>query len=498
MNIDFSEKQVSRRFWVLFGVASLAYIVYHLVTLIYSPLPWFDEVTFTSLTESYMRGRTLYEEARIVGEPGQKLFYGPVFFIWQTMVIKTFGFSIFTVRISNMLFGFGCLYLVYRICRHLGFGIKAAILAIVLVAAEPNFNQFLHSGRMDFMSLFFFLLSYTAFLRIGQSSKLIASLYAVGVGVLLGCAILTTPRIIFAFSVYAFYFLYELIANGNKNRLLTLAKYAVIGTSFAAVYYFWIYTTFGGIDGYIYHSTHASYLKDHMGLGTEMRFRYNMIIYLFAYLSFIVLLIKKRVAANVDLVLLTVPAITGFICIVAGGIIGRYFASVMPFISILVTGTAFYLYENKSLKYATYTMAAVFIAVFVLKGVYVFSTLPQRDPYENEKIIMQYVEPNTSVLGDNEYYYIARNNNCRFLTTQTNGSIQVLTKYVLENKIRYVILNKKTAMKDWYEPAFLNDHYTLVAMIPDRNPSGFFARILNKLPYAISDGYSCYIYKYRG
>jgi 4-amino-4-deoxy-L-arabinose transferase-like glycosyltransferase len=497
MSMNLAGKQMDKKYWVLFSVAAIVYIVYNLATLSYSPLPWFDEVTFMSITDSYMKHHTLYEEMRIVGEPGEKLFYGPIYFIWQSFIIKSFGCSIFNVRISNMLFGFVCLFLVYKIGRKLGFSIKAGLIAMVMMAVEPNFNQFLHSGRMDFISLFFFLLSFLLFLNISGAGKVSAVLLALATGALLGCAILTTPRIIFAFSVYACYFLYEIIVYADKSRMQTLLKFALIGLAFAAVYGYWIYVTFGGINGYIDHATHAPYLKDHVGVGTEFLLRYNIVIYALAYVSFVMLLLKKKLKGNPGVVLFAVPGITAFIFIVSGSVIGRYFALVIPFVSILISGTAFYLYENRLLKYASYAAIASFLAVFIFKSTFVLSTIPQRDPFENEKIITQYIEPNTSVFGDFEFYYIARNKNCSFLTTQMNGSIAQLTKYIVENKIRYVILNEKNDVRQYYETAFLNDYYDLVVKVPDRNPSAFYAGIISKLPYNIADGYSCYIYKYR-
>src|SRR5581483_7559791 len=114
---------------------------------------------------------TFYEEARIIVLPQQKLDYGPVYFIIQSAIIKMTGFGIFNFRITGMLFGFIDLFLIYRICAHLKFSVYATIATLLLVALEPNFNQFLHSGRMDFVTLFFFFLSYLVFVRIGNNMK---------------------------------------------------------------------------------------------------------------------------------------------------------------------------------------------------------------------------------------------------------------------------------------------------------------------------------------
>jgi len=489
---------MNKKMWMFVGVTVLIYVAYHLCTLIYSPLPWFDEVTFLSMTESYMKDHTLFEQVRILGEPAEKLNYGPIYFVWQAMMIKTFGYGIFTVRITNMVFGFACLFLIYRICLQLRLGQVTALAAVAIVALEPNFNQFLHSGRMDFIGLFFFLLSYITFYRASNANLYLSSIYAKWTGVLLCCAVLTNPRFVYTFPVYVVYFIYEFIADPYDNRMRVFIKYCVMALAFALVYYIWIYTTFGSIHQYIYFTTHATYLKDHLGMASVFKVRYNLFICIFAFIVFIALIIKGKLKENVHLVLFTIPAITSFIGIVNGGIEGRYFALVIPFIAIISAGVALQVLHSKSLKYATVGMIGCFLAVFMFKSVYIMATVPQHDPYANEKIITKYIEPNTSVFGDFEYYYIARNKGCSFLTTQMNGSVAELTKYILDKKIKYVILNRKSDVKQYYEPAFLNDHYELLTFIEDKNQSGFFTRILNKLPYRISDSYSCYIYRYKG
>jgi uncharacterized membrane protein len=489
---------MNKKYWVLLGIATFVYIVYHLATLIYSPLPWFDEVSFLSMTESYMKDGTLFEQARIIGEPAEKLNYGPIYFVWQALMIKTFGYGIFTVRITNMLMGFFCLFLVYRIGFQLKMKQQIAIAAVVIMALEPNFNQFLHSGRMDFIGLAFFLLSYITFHRSDNKNQTTAFIFAALTGILLCCSILTNPRFVFTFPVYMVYFLYEIIADPGKNRIAVFVKYVSIAVAFAAVYYLWIFVTFGGVTEYIYFTTHATYLKDHLGMGTKFRVRYNLFIFIFAFLLFLLLAVKGKLKEHPHLALFTVPAIASFIAIVHGGIEGRYFALSIPFVALLLAGIALQLLQIKPLKYVTYVMCAGFIAVFLFKGLYIITTIPQHDPYRNEQLITKYIEPNTSVFGDFEFYYIARNKSCSFLTTQMNGSVPELTKYILEHKIKYVILNKTSDVKQYYEPAFLNDHYEFVTFVENKSYSGFFARILNKLPYKISDSYSCYIYRYKG
>ena len=70
-------------------------------------------------------------------------------------------------------------------------------------------------------------------------------------------------------------------------------------------------------------------------------------------------------------------------------------------------------------------------------------------------------------------------------------------KYFFDNKVNYFIINKENPNKDAYDKVLRDNKYELEATV-DINNSSFFHRILMKLPYRISEGYSCYIYKYIG
>lgn len=489
---------MSKKYRLALWLLAVIYVVYHLATLIYSPLPWFDEITFLSMTESYMKDGTLFEKVRILGEPAEKLNYGPIYFVWQAFMIKTFGYGIFTVRITNMLFGFLSLFLLYKTALKLRLRNELAIAAVVFTAIEPNFNQFLHSGRMDFIGLSFFFLAYLSFRSSENKSRTTSYFFLAITGVLLCSSILTNPRFVYAFPVFIAYFLYEMIALGGPDRLKAFMKYVIIGVSFALVYYLWVYLTFGGITEYIDFTRKAAYLKDHLGMGTHFRIRYNLFIFLFSFIVVGYFGIKDRFKTDGHLALFTVPAIASFVAIVNGGVEGRYFTLAIPFVALLLVGFSFQLLENRAFKYATGAIALMFAGVFVFKAAYIVSTIPQHDPVRNEKRISPYLESNSSVFGDFEFYYIARKKNCSYLTTQMNGSVPELTEYILSNKIQYVMLKKGSDMKQYYEPAFLNDHYQLIATIEDESYSNFFGTIINRLPYKISDSYSCYIYKFKG
>ena len=468
---------MGKKYKILMVICAVLYVIYHLVTLIYSPLPWFDEVSFASITNSYLHHHTFYEEARIIVLPREKLDYGPVYFMIQAAVIRLIGFGIFNFRITGLLFGFADLYLVYELCRSFKFSVQATVVTILLIALEPNFNQFLHSGRMDFVTLFFFILSWLAFLKAGKGNMPALVLWSAITGVMLSCAVLTTPRIIFALSVYVCYFIYEIADIRHRDWKVVAIKYASVIAGFLVVYAIWVYGAFGSVGNFIYYYTHSAVIKEHTGMGPGLSIRYNLLIYLYAFAGFFILLANKGVKKNMELVLFTVPAIAAFLLIVTGGMSGRYFALVMPFAAILITATTLQLYNYKALKTITYLIPVLFAIVFLLKGVYIFATMKQHDPYRGEAVISKYIQPNSLVAGEFRNYYIVRDNNCSFLSIQENGYWYDMMKYMLDHKVNYFVVSREEPYKKAYDTMLAHHNYEKVVDLDMDMGDTFFNEI---------------------
>ncbi len=481
------------------AIASSVYILYHFITLIYSPIPWFDEVSLASVTDSYIKNGTYYETCRILVIPDEKLVYGPLFFMLQAFVVKILGFSIFSIRLSSLVFGIINLGLIYNICRHFKFSIAATFVAIAIVAFEPNFNQFLHSGRMDFMTLFFFLLSYLVYIKTDSSSHPKTILYGLAIGILLACAALTTPRIIFAFSFYVVAFVYEIVGDKSKTIMHTLIKYSCIAVGFIGIYSIWIFTAFGSLKGYIDYNTNSPIIQSHTGVESAFRPSYYLFVFIYALIALLVSLRNKSLKDNRDLLLFTIPIIISFIFIVTGGLTGRYFALADTFLAIMIAGLTMHLHNGKALKYATFSLIFFFGSIFLVKAIYVASSASLRNPYTNEAAITKYIKPNNAIAADFQYYYIARNKNCTFLALEENGLMDKKLEYTYKNKFRYFIVSSKNWAADYYYTELHKNNYKLIATLNMENSStNMFNKIIKKLPYRISESYSCRIYEYMG
>jgi hypothetical protein len=490
---------MNSRYRLLLGIVLTLYVIYHFATLVYSPLPWFDEITFLSMTESYIKDKTFYETCRILVIPDEKLVYGPLFFILQAFIIKSLGFSIFTVRLSSLVFGIINLALIYKICRHFKFGYAATFIAIAIVAFEPNFNQFLHSGRNDFVTLFFFLISYLVYINTDSRSHTKTIIFGLFTGIMLACAALTTPRIIFAFSFYVFALIYEIAADKSKTLLHTIIKYCCIAAGFISIYSIWVYSAFDSFKAFIDYNLNSPVIQAHTGVESAFRPSYYLFVFIYAFIALIVSLRNKALSQNRELLLFTVPIVVSFILIVTGGLTGRYFALADTFLAIMIAGLTIHLHNGKIMKYATYTLILFYVGIFMVKAVYIAANASLRNPYTNEAIITQYIKPNNAIVADFQYYYIARNKNCTFLSIDENGMMDKKLEYIYKNKFRYFIVNKNNWAADFYHTEVLKNNYKLIANIDIKNnTSGLFQRVLKKLPYKISESYSCRIYEYKG
>jgi 4-amino-4-deoxy-L-arabinose transferase-like glycosyltransferase len=492
---------MDKKYKIFLITSLLIYIVYHLATLIYSPIPWFDEVSFAALSESYAKDHTFYETNRILVLPDQKYVYGPLYFMVQAFVIKTLGFSMFHIRLNSLLFGLIDLFLVYKICKHLKFKQAAAIFTVIIIALEPNFNQFLHSGRMDFMTLFFFLISYLVFVRAEPGNRKNMVLFSLLSGVCLAGAVLTTPRILFGFAFYIFAFIYEFFEGKNKGRQFSyvVLKYACLFVGFFSIYYIWIYWAFGSIGEYIYSNTHNELVQTHVGVGSKFRLSYYIVIYIYAFAAFLILLKNKVATKYSGLILISIPVIISFLFIVTGGLSGRYFALADPFLFVLIVGVSMHIYDNKILKGATYAVAGFFLLIFTAKALFIFSSLQQRDPNYNDKLISKYIKENSSVVADFQYYYIVRNKHCSFLSLGENGdNWDKKMQIFFDQKHEYFIVSKYSGAKEYYDKKLLSNNYELVADVEIQDSESFFHKLISKLPYKISESYSCSIYKRKG
>ena len=87
-----------------FVLVILMAALWHFWALPYSPLPWFDETFFASITHSFINGSGFQLAVCPLQSNGEPvLLYGPVYFLLTGLITKTLGFGLFSFRLANLL-----------------------------------------------------------------------------------------------------------------------------------------------------------------------------------------------------------------------------------------------------------------------------------------------------------------------------------------------------------------------------------------------------------
>jgi Dolichyl-phosphate-mannose-protein mannosyltransferase len=476
---------------LVLGAVAFLYLLYHLCTLAASPLPWFDEICFTSMTQDYILHHTLFDTSRTVSQNEQVLAYGPVYFFLQSLVARCFGFGIFQFRSLNLLAGIADLAIVYRLCRHLRFSTLAATLVLVLLALDPAFNQDLHSGRMEFVTLFFLL---SALLLFVTNSSIYRALFA---GVLLGLAFLTTPRIVFAFSLFACLFIFECYNNKVQWKAIFL-RYAAVLAVFLVVFFSWVLAKFGGISAYIQYYTHSPLLMKHVGYQEDSKqFRltsYYLYLNIFVLACSCILLRKENRHSAARTLLLTFPAIIAFTVIVNSAS-DFYNALINPFKYVLIVGATIQFSRSRFIPFFTYGMAGLFALTFLFKAVSIFADWDTRDASNFAASIRSHISPGVPVSADYQYYYILQQNKNTFESVDHNGTMQEQMAYLEKQKVPYLVLNKYSVERKVYTSPYLDSNYTLVSTVEYQHQTALGKFFLKHFPAHINNDYACCIYR---
>lgn len=127
--------------------------VVHLATLLRTPEPFVDEAWFASRAWAFIDSGHAFGT---LDSGVMEQFEGYwTFFPWlgtavQSLPMRVLGASLFSTRLTSLLFGLGLLVAVYVVGKVLG-GKRLGVLAMILTAASRAFANSAHLGRQDIM-----------------------------------------------------------------------------------------------------------------------------------------------------------------------------------------------------------------------------------------------------------------------------------------------------------------------------------------------------------
>lgn len=396
------------------------YLIYHLFTLQLSPLPWFDEVVYADITDSYIHNQFFDLKLSPVFSQGEVLCYGPVYFYLQSLICKLAGLDAFQFRLLNFVSGLLVVLTAALLLKRVKPGKPWIVFFVVALSTETLYNQVLHSGRMDLVAMLFILLSYYnyfLFRDTGKNRQLLLATFFLSV------ALLTTPRVLFACTFYAVDFIW--LAFRYKS-LRVLRPYLLMGLATGLVYTCWVYMAYGNYKNYFHSLTE---LNDYIGnpslFSSIVRYKYHINLWI-CLLVLLPVYLLNRTAFNTtekQTLLLCLANIAGFHLLVREA--GPYTAMVMPFyllfISIVLARCAV---RFRYLKVLAYLVLIPNLLLFVLKGMIVLRTSDERSGDRVEKMISAAIPRGSRVVANFQYFYALKNNGCSFECIELGDNIQ--------------------------------------------------------------------------
>ena len=382
-------------------------LLWHISTLAYNPLPWFDETFFASIAKSLAEGRGFFLDICPIQTGGREvLSYGPVYFSLTALSFNLFGITAFSFRIVAFLFTALTIVAADLILKKINISLLLRRVIIILLMFDNIIRISSHSGRMDMVALFFVLMAYYFFLS--KEYKFQYSLLA-----LFGTiALLTTPRtavfLIPLWSVALF-------------QAATIRKWDVILTLIlvpSILYSTWIFFEFGSFEDFLSYYLNNEYkLANGQKINTFHFIGGNFIIHYFQWpiiLSslglFLYFLKQNHRSTFIKALLFLFPIFVYYLLVYDTG---RYSAMVMPFWYILLawelqnlSSTRFRPTGFKVLKMGIPAIILIInAALFTGKSIQFLGALPHHNPAPMKKWITKHLPRHSRVVGDDRFFY---------------------------------------------------------------------------------------------
>lgn len=418
-------------------------IIWNLLSLVYSPIAWFDEVFFASATHSLISGNGLSVELDHF-EP--LVIYGPVYFLLTGAVTKLFGFGIFQFRIVNLLFAFSSVLLLGKILNKLNVNKGMSYFIQILMLTDALFVSNSHSGRMECVALFFVLGAYLIYLS--QFNRTIIK--ALLISTLLTLAVLTTLRVVVICIPIAIAQLIKFVKSHSWGELSVYLFTPLI------LYGIWVFVAFGSVSGMLSYFTQPptdgivqQSLFERFVKGNWMISKTHYPMILASLLSIFYFCKKGEIK---DMVVFIAPIILYYFLVRDTGIYG---VLILPFYMIIIAlGITKIGSETRKYFHVTYKTILVLCMLvncllFIVKAYTVITTMERRDPRLARTWVKDNIPYGSKVAGDYQYYYAAVDNGCQFKRIFRSGAKdEVIFNDVIDNfQPDYIVLgknNKKT------------------------------------------------------
>lgn len=416
-------------------------VCFHIFTLETLPIPWFDETFFASISHGFWQHNALIPEvASTVMEHQPTFVYGPIYFNLTALSFKVFGFGIWQFRFLSLLAGFGVFILILNIKNvvlnqnHFN---QHDLWWLVLFLIDPFGIWALHNGRMDLVALMLLFSAIYLFLKVISSPKYYHFIF---IGVFIGLAILTTPRVgivFIPFGALMCLFLYQ-----NKVSFLNLT---IIGFAAMLTYLPW-FVFLGGLNGIkeVYFTN-----LDHAGAGDSLsnylfpRFYVPKSEYVLIFCVVMILtvaFIYQRASLKHYMIWFCVILFVLFYSLIKDW--GPYSIFILPFFYLVIM----ILQKTAVSQFNTFIIGVLICFNVVKFGVKIIDSYlmyPNQNPSIAYNFVNKYIPKGSKVIGDAAYYYAVIQNGSSYEYVNRYGTIvnrekMLRTKY----KFEYVIVSE--------------------------------------------------------
>lgn len=474
---------------ITLGLLGLALVIWHIWSLSYSPLPWFDETFFASITNSLLHGKGfLLEVCPMQTHQEQVLTYGPVYFATTAMLSKILGFGIMSFRIVNLFAGFVAVGLFFKIIYQLQLPSRILGITLLLLAFDVIFVQNAHSGRMDLVALAFTLGSYHQHLCFKPTQ--VRTLLVALLGTL---AVLTTLRIaVLVFPFFALLFFNHLRLRQWRNAILLPVTSVVL-------YAIWIWWGFGSIGAFIeeYMGKSSAQASTQSLASGFVGGNFNIPFYQFPMVStgvISIIILLKTCRTSQTLWLFLLPIISFYLLVKDTG---AYSAMVVPFwygtIALAASQILQKQFVSQTIPRMTWLCLGLLLfintGIFATKSMTILAGKSERDPKAIEAWVAKTIPPHCKIVGDDRYFYACLSNHCSFQYLDRLGTPDERARYHLENfRPDYLFASTQTPKEVLDAYGRYYTFYDTLRYVPATSMNQW-ALLPFKLPIQISSSY---------
>ncbi len=478
------------------------FVAFHMVTLTRSPIVWLDEVGFHSLSVDFFQNGTLFQHNDPSFLGGQQLlFYGPLYFLTQSIGLYLFGTGMFVFRAVPLLAGILILLIFfYLVQKKEGMLPKYEMLVLSAFFLDPFYNSSMHHGRMDLMAILFLFISFLVLINSENTDQARSGFKLIFSGVFFGAAVMTTLRVAFFLLPYVIYIV-QCQARRGFHPWELVRDLVLWGFPTIIFLTIWFMLYFGSLGDMLhYFQLVSSYHPDTSLFSFSIPVEEYPLLLITLITLLLILILGKGQKKDYRILVFLITYTLSFYLFVND--VGPYSVFIIPsFYGILFLLPRF-------LKVSTYGLLLTFLlllfnsGVFVAKSALLFTSWDFRDYQNVEQFVREKIPEGSRVIADDMYYYAIVQHQCDYRYAFPLSTVKDRNRHYYENLMHsfdydYILVSDRFIEKHpgKFDILRRQAELQLVSVLNKPNRESF-PWMIDLLPYDLSvNGYNGKLYK---